>query len=191
MASQTWTNLLNNGAPWQTTQGVAVTTSTAGATLSQQAAGPKDFVLPVVPYVGLQLRVLAQGTLTTGATTASFTWALGMGVNTNPVTVQNLCTTAAVVMGGTSIGPLVWDLNANIVFTALGSSGNTVASNGGIVMGDSTTPALVTANAVMVNMPWLATAIDTTASLTLALRCVLSASFGSYQCNTFTIEQLS
>jgi hypothetical protein len=194
MASQTWCNLLNAGAPWQTTQGVAITTATTAA-LSPQAPTGQDFMLPgqangLQWYAGMSLRVRARGTATTGATTANFTWLLAIGVSGTLATT--LLTTAAVVMGATTVGPLAWKLDASIDCTAVGSTGNTLKGDGHILIGDTTTPALLTANTVMINLPYTATAFNTyTTGTCIGLRGTLSAAFGSYQCNHFAVEQIS
>ncbi len=72
MAQQSWVNLLNGGAPWQTAQGPTLSTAVT-ATISPQAQTTQDFVLPGQPnglqwYTGMQLRLRARGVLTTGGT---------------------------------------------------------------------------------------------------------------------------
>lgn len=194
MAQQTWCNLLNHGAPWQTVQGTALATATT-AIISPQAPTGQDFMLPgqdngLQWYAGMSLRVRARGTLTTGGTTANFTWALAIGVSGTLATV--LGTTAAVVMGAGSVGPCAWRLEAGIDCQAVGSTGNTLECDGHVIFGNSTTPALGTANAVMVNIPFTNTAFNTyTAGTCIGLKGTLSAAFGSYQCNHFAVEQIS
>lgn len=194
MAQQTWANLLNHGVPWQTAQGTALTTATT-ATISPQAPTGQDFMLPgqdngLQWYQGMSLRIRARGTLTTGGTTANFTWILAVGVSGTLGTT--LCTTAAVVMGGTTVGPVAWNLQAAVDCIAIGSTGNTLTADGNVVFGNTTTPALATANAVIVNMPFTSTAFNTyTGGTCIGLRGTLSAAFGSYQCNHFAVEQIS
>lgn len=193
MARQNWCNLLNYGEPWQTAQGAVLNTATT-AVISPQAPTNQDFMLPgqdngLQWYRTMALRIRARGTFTTGGTTANFTWALAIGVSGTLATV--LCTTAAVVMGGTTQGPCAWNLQANIDCIAVGSTGNTLTADGNVVMGTTTTPALATPNGLVVNMPFTSTAFNTyTQGTCIGLKGTLSAAFGSYQCNTFTVEQI-
>jgi hypothetical protein len=195
MAQQAWCNLLNYGSPWQTSQGAVLNTATT-ATISPQAPTNQDFMLPgqyngLQWYAGMSLRIRARGTLTTGATTANFTWALALGPSgMSGATVVG--TTAAVVMGATTVGPCAWKMEAAIDCQAIGSTGNTIQCDGHVIAGNSTTPALLTANAVMINIPFTNTAFNTyTQGTCIALRGTLSAAFGSYQCNSFIVEQMS
>jgi hypothetical protein len=194
MAQQNWCNLLNHGEPWQTAQGTVLNTATT-AVISPQAPTNQDFVLPgqdngLQWYRQMSLRIRARGTLSTGATTANFTWALAIGVTNTLATV--LCTTAAVVMGATTIGPVAWNLQAAVDCVAIGSTGTTLTADGNVICGNSTTPAFVTANAVMINMPFTSTAFNTfTQGTCIGLKGTLSAAFGSYQCNHFAVEQIS
>lgn len=194
MAQQTWANLLNHGEPWQTNQGAVLNTATT-AIISPQAPTGQDFMLPgqdngLQWYRQMSLRVRARGTLSTGGTTANFTWALAIGVSGTLATV--LCTTAAVVMGAGTVGPVAWNLQASVDCIAVGSTGNTLTADGNVVMGNSTTPAFATANAVIVNMPFTSTAFNTyTQGTCIGLKGTLSAAFGSYQCNHFAVEQIS
>jgi hypothetical protein len=194
MAGQGWVNLLNAGVPWQTTQGTNMAAS-GTATISPQAAGPQDFVLPGQPnglqwYPGMDLRIRARGSATTGGTTNSTTLFLAIGVSGTLGTA--LCTTAAVVMGATTLSTLVWRLEANVACTALGSSGNTLVSDGMWIISDTTTPALITANTCSVGLPWVATAFNTyTGGTAIGLRATMTATFGSIQCNKFAVEQLN
>jgi hypothetical protein len=196
MAQQTWCNLLNHGEPWQTAQGAVLNTAVT-ATISPQAPTGQDFILPgqdngLQWYRQMSLRIRARGTLSTGATTANFTWALAVGPSGMGSGVSVLCTTAAVVMGATSIGPVAWNLQAAVDCVAVGSTGTTLTADGNVICGNSTTPAFVTANAVMINMPFTSTAFNTyTQGTAIALRGTLSAAFGSYQCNHFAVEQIS
>ncbi len=132
MAQQSWVNLLNAGAPWQTAQGPTLSTA-ATATISPQAPTTQDFVLPGQPnglqwYTGMQLRLRARGVLTSGGTTSSLTLFPAIGVSGTLATT--LCTTPAVVLGATTLTALAWYMDADITCTALGSTGNTLISDG-------------------------------------------------------------
>ncbi len=196
MAQQSWVNLLNAGSPWQTAQGTSLTTA-ATATVSPQAPTTQDFVLPGQPnglqwYVGMQLRLRARGNMSSGGTTTSLTVFPAIGVSGTLGTA--LCTTPAIVLGATTLTTLVWTLESDITCTALGSTGNTLISDGMLTMSDTAANAgtLITANTVAVGLPFLASAFNTyTAATAIGLRATLTAAFGNFQCNRFTVEQVS
>ncbi len=194
MASQSWVNLLNAGIPWQTTQGTALSTAVS-ATISPQAPGSHDFVLPGQPgglqwYPGMQLRIKARGAIASGSTTSNLTVWVAIGVDGTLATA--LCTTAAIALGTTSVTGEAFMLDADIVCSAIGSTGNTLVSDGIFKFGDTATPAFITANTVTVPMPFLSTAFNTsTTGTAIGLRASLNAAFGSIQCNRFTVEQLN
>jgi hypothetical protein len=194
MPKQEWAVLLNSGAPWQTAQGVALSTATT-ATVSPQAPTAQDFVLPGQPnglqwYPNMHLRIRARGVMASGGTTTSLTVIPSIGVSGTLATP--LCTTAAIVLGATTLTTLAWRLECDVVCTALGSTGNTLVADGMLIMQDTVTPALITANTVSAPLPWLVTAFNTyTTPTAIGLRATLSAAFGSFQCNRFTVEQLS
>jgi hypothetical protein len=198
MAQQTWINLLNGGAPWQTTQGTTLSTATT-ATISPQAPGPQDFVLPGQPgglqwYAGMVLRVTARCTLTTGGTTSNLTVLIAAGVSGTLGTT--LCTTGAIVLGTTSLTAQVLKLEALIRVIAIRSDANTFLDcQGDIEASAASAPTLTTASGVTVPLPYTTTNGSSlspwTAATALGLRATLSAAFGSIQCNHFTIEQMS
>jgi hypothetical protein len=181
MASQSWMNLLNAGVPWQTTAGTVLNTA-ASATISPQVATTQDFVLPGQPnglqwYPGMVLRIIARGTLASGGTTSTLTVFLACG--------------ASGTLGTGSITAQPWKLEAHVGCTAIGTSGNTLSTEGELIFGDTATPAFGTANVVISALPLTALAFNTyTAGTALGLRATLSAAFGSILCNQFLIEQL-
>jgi hypothetical protein len=197
MASQSWVNLLNAGAPWQTAQGTSLTTA-ATATVSPQATTGLDFVLPGQPnglqwYVGMQLRLKARGNMSSGGTATNLT--VFPAVGTSGTLGTTLCTTPAIALGATSLTTLAWTMECDVTCTALaGASTNTLIADGLITMSDTSANAgtLVTANTVTVGMPFQAVQLNTfTAATAIGLRATLSAAFGNFQCNRFTVEQVS
>jgi hypothetical protein len=198
MPTQTWVNLLNAGAPWQTTQGTVLSASASTATISPQAATGQDFVLPGQPnglqwYPGMTLRVKARGTLGSGGTASNLQVWLACGVSGTLATSANsLSTTAAVALGTGSVSSMPWKLEANINVLALGSTGSTLSTEGELLFETSSTPAFGTSNTTIAPLPLTSLAFNTyTAATALGLRASLSAAFGNIQCNQFTIEQLS
>lgn len=196
MASQNWTNLLNAGAPWQTSAGTALSASASTATISPQAAGSQDFVLPTQFngtqwYPGMTLKIEAAGTLNTGGTTSNLTMFLAAGVSGTLATT--LTTSGALTLGTGSLTGIEWTLFGLIRCTAIGSSGNTLAAAamwtvaGGAA---SNTGTIGTANGNSMGLPETAVALNTyTAATALGLRATLSAAFGAVQCNEFMVYQ--
>lgn len=196
MASQSWVNLLNGGSPWQTTAGAALSASASTATISPQAAGSQDFILPTQPsgiqwYPGMTLKVEASGTLNTGGTTSNLTVLLACGVSGTLGTT--LTTSGALTLGTGSLTGIQWGIRAWIRCTAIGSTGNTLAAAGiwSTAGGaGSNTGTVGTANGNSMGMPETATAFNSyTAATALGLRATLSAAFGAVQCNDFLIYQ--
>ena len=131
-------------------------------------------------------------TVSSGGTTTSLTVFPAIGVSGTLGTA--LCTTPAIVLGATTLTTLVWTLESDITCTALGSTGNTLISDGMLTMSDTAANAgtLITANTVAVGLPFLASAFNTyTAATAIGLRATLTAAFGNFQCNRFTVEQVS
>ena len=197
MAGQSWVNLLNAGAPWQTTQGTVLNTA-ATAVISPRAAGPQDFVLPGQPnglqwYVGMQLRCRARGSATTGGTASNLTAAVAIGPSGGASGLTTaLCTTPATALGTTTLTSLGWQLDAEVTCTAIASSGTTLVSEGLFWMSDTAAPAVITANGVIIPMAYLSTSFNTyTVGTAIGINGTLSAAFGSITCNRFTIEQLN
>lgn len=189
-------NLLNYGPPWQTTAGTALSASASTATISPQAAGPQDFILPTQYtgtqwYPGMTLKVEAAGTVNTGGTTSNLTVFLAAGVSGTLATT--LGTSGALTLGTGSLTGLEWNLFAWIRCTAIGSSGNTLAVAGTWTVGTavgSNTGTVGTASGTVMMIPETATAFNTyTAATALGLRATLSAAFGAVQCNEFLIYQ--
>lgn len=198
MATQSWVNLLNAGAPWQTAQGTALSTAVT-AVISPRATGPQDFILPGQPnglqwYAGMSLGILASGNATTGGTTTNLTVAVALGPSGGASGLTTaLCTTAATALGTGSATSLGWTLQATVTCTAVASSGNTLVSSGNLWISQAATPgATFVANASLLPMPWLATAFNTyTVGTAIALNGTLSAAFGNIQCNVFKVYQES
>ena len=197
MASQTWVNLLNAGVPWQTVQGTLLNTATT-ATISPQAGGPQDFVLPSQPtglqwYAGMVLRVTARGLLTSGGTTSSLTMNVSAGPSAGAGTA--LVTTGAIPLGTTTLTAQVFKLEVIIRVIALTTAAATfLDAQGDLTLTAGTTPTLTTASGAVAPLAYTLTNGSTlspyTAATALFLRGTLSAAFGSVQCNQFLIEQM-
>jgi hypothetical protein len=198
MPLQTWAQLLNAGVPWQSQAGATLATSATTATISPQAAGSQDFIMPGQPngtqwYPGMAILIRAGGVLSAGATTSNLTVFLAAGVSGTLGTT--LTTTGALTLGTTATN-VGWSMEAVLRCTAVGSSGNTLSCGGTLELpttGGSNTGALntPTANNIIMNLPETATAFNTyTTGTALGLRATLSAAFGSITCNQFLLLQL-
>ena len=194
MASQDWVNLLNWSAPWQTTQGTALSATATTATISPQAAGPQDFVLPTQStgtqfYTSMALKIEATGTINTGGTASNLTVFPAIGVSGTLATT--LATTAAIALGTGTLTGLEWSMWCVINCIGSGSSGNTLSTEGQMHIQTSTAGlAIGTANDTVAPLPFTAIAFNTyTAATAIGLRATLSAAFGLIQCNKFLVYQ--
>jgi hypothetical protein len=189
-------NLLNYGPPWQTTAGAALSASASTATISPQAAGSQDFILPtqyngIQWYPGMTLKIEAAGTLNSGGTTSNLTVFIAAGVSGTLATT--LTTSGALTLGTGSLTGIEWDLMAWIRCAAIGSSGTTLTAEGlWQVAGGvgSNTGTIGTANGNTMGLAFTSTAFNSyTAATALGLRATLSAAFGAIQCNEWMIYQ--
>lgn len=194
MAGQTWQQLLNAGAPWQTTAGTALSTATT-ATISPQSAGGNDYTLQAnYLYPGLAIRVTARGYITTTATSTTATWFLAANQNG---TYTTLSTTAGMATGTVVYTALPWKLDALIVITAIGSSGNTVSTQGEILISqnNATAQTVNTGSASVTlfmpaNSPPTAVALSTTAATAFPLRATLAGANATIVCTQYLLESL-
>lgn len=196
MAQQNWANLLNFGIPWQTTSGTQLATATT-AVISPQSTGSGDFVLPAQAnglqwYPGMAVKIAARGSYSTGGTTSSLTVAIKLGTSGSLTSTGNvLCTTAAIVLGTGSVTSAGWEMLATVACSAIGVSGNTLVSNGSLVMSTVAAPTVTTASTITVRLPNLAVAQNIyTGGQALGLLGTLTAAFGNITCDNFDILQL-
>jgi hypothetical protein len=187
--------LLNWGAPWQTTNGTALSTATTN-TISPQETGPKDFsVATNYLYVGACFILLAAGFITTTATSTTAT--IFPAAGTGPTT---LATPVGITTGTTVITGIQWDLMCKLRITALASTGNTINSQGWLKLGNSgagvpANPIALTANAGM-HLPMpnasgeTSAAVDTSVAMPIVLRGTLAGANATIQCTQFQIFHL-
>lgn len=190
MAAQSWVSLLDGSTTYQTSSGTLLNTATT-ATISPQQAGSKDFTLPAnFFYPGCSLRITAQGFITTTGTQTTLTVLLATSTPTT------LATTAGILTGTGSLTGLPWRLDAFITCTAVGSTGNTLLTQGSMIIALSTaSPTIPTSNTMIVGLPsasgGTASAIDTTSAQGICLRATLAGANASIQCNNWDIEWLN
>jgi hypothetical protein len=190
MPAQFWVSLLNGPTPWQGTNGTALSTATT-ATISPQAAGSKDFTLPANWwYPGCTLRVTARGLLTTTGTSTTLTVLLAAGA-----TPTTLATTAGMATGTGSLTGLQWQLDAQVTCTGIGSSGNTLSTQGSLWIATTVSPAIGTANCTLAGLPSAsgstAAALDTTSAMAVMLRATLAGANATIQCTDWDLEALN
>lgn len=196
MSNQGWVQLLNDGAPWQTTQGTVLNTAVT-ATISTQAAGGKDYAVATSYFKpGSVFRLTAQGLITTTATSSVFTIFPAAGA-----TPTALCTPVGITTGTTVITGLQWMLMAICRVTALGSTGNTISSQGWLELGNTgaavpANPIALTAAATGMKLPMpnasgeTAAAIDNTSAVAMMIRGTSTVAGPSMQCTQFLIESM-
>lgn len=196
MAQQPWSQLVNWGAPWQTTTGTALSTATT-ATISPQAAGAKDFVVSASQFIyhGAVFRLSAQGFLTTTATSTTATIAVAAGATPTVLATANGITTGTTVVTG-----IQWELKLICRIVAIAASGNTIQSQGYLEIGNSgaavpANPIALTATPGMkLPMPnasgETAAAVDTTTNMAMMVRGTLAGANATIQCTQFLIESL-
>jgi hypothetical protein len=193
---QPYATLVNWGAPWQTTAGTALSTATT-ATISPQAPGPKDFPVGTqYLFVGAVLRVIARGFLTTTATSTTATIFLAAGATPTTLVTPNGLTTGTTVVTG-----LQWKWWSESRITQVGSTGNTISTQGELTLYNSgaavpANPIALTATPGM-SLPApnasgeTAAAVDTSIAMALMLRGTLVGANATIQCTQFMIEALA
>jgi|SRR5215469_9177965 len=187
--------LLNWGPPWQTTTGTIINTATT-QTISPQATGPADFsVATAYLYTGAVIYTLAQGMLTTTATSTTHTVFLAAG--SGPTT---LATPSGLTTGTTAITSINWQWETWSRITNVASSGNTVSTQGHFKLYNAgaalpANPSVLTATAGL-DLPApnsggeTAAAVNTTIAMPIMLRATLAAAQGSITCTQFLVFHL-
>jgi hypothetical protein len=193
---QVYSQLLNWGAPWQTTAGTALSTA-ATATISPQATGPKDFsVGNQYLYVGAVIRLTAHGILTTTAVSTTATIFAAAGV-----TPTTLATPVGITTGTTVITGIQWHWESISRITAVASTGNTISTQGRLTLGNSggglpANPIALTGTAAIGPLfapnsgGETAAAIDTTVAGVFVMRGTLAGANATIQCTQFLIEHM-
>lgn len=210
MANQSWVSLLNPGitstGPGATFTGAASTT----AVLSPQTSvSNQDYavVQAAGQYLGwavnMIIRVTASGWVTTSTTTGTLTFSLRANKNnaTAPASNTVLATAAGITTGTTAVTGIQFSVNAILRCTAVASSGNTVSSQGELVLFNSgaavpANPIALTASAgMMLPMPNIsgetAAAVDTTQPQGIQLCATSTAASGTVACTQWLVETLS
>jgi hypothetical protein len=181
MSAQGWVSLLND--QFQTGAGPTLNTATTATISPNEGAAGKDYL--VSPYEwrpGKVLKVYASGAVSSGATTSNLTIFLAAGA-----TPTTLSTTPAMALGVGAITNAPWHMWARIRCLAVASTGNTLETEGTIMMGNTAAPAFSTANGVVLDLPLTSAAVDLTVSAAIMLRATLSAAFGAITCQSFLV----
>jgi hypothetical protein len=203
MPLQGWNQLLNSGAPWQTTVGSPLSTAST-ATISSQAAGSKDYVVGTqYLYPGAVFRLTAQGIVTITSAVTTTMWVPFPAAGVTPAA---LCTPVTFTNGGggaaQAVTGLPWWWQSVHRITAIGSTGNTISSMGwlsiGVGAGSIAQPASPANPGTNVGSIYFApasggenaAAIDTSVAMPIMMRCTLTGTSGTVQCLQFLVEQL-
>lgn len=211
MANQSWVSLINAGNPASLGSGTSLSTATT-ATISPCIAGAltTDVAqvnaggLPLGWYPGMLIRVTAYGTLTTTGTSTTATLFLSSNKNAGG-TFVTLATAVGITTGTTVISALNWKLEANVLCTAVVSSGASVSTQGNLNLffTPSGTPAL-TANPVALTLTTppgyslalpnsggpTAASVDTTSTQGICLRGTLAGANATIACTSWVVEAL-
>jgi hypothetical protein len=202
MAYQDWVSLINDSLPGAGA-GVALSTATT-ATLSPVAGSTAD-VAQVNPaaaggwYPGMLVRVTARGFLTTTAVSTTAAFALAARVGNSGAAYVTLAAHAKVLNTGTgAITGIPWKLEGLIRCTQVAASGNTLASQAELYIGDNpaTAQTVGTATAgINLYLPSASgeqvAAVDTTQLQGISLRGTLAAAAATVQLTQWLVEGLN
>jgi len=208
MANQAWVSLINNTGSTGTGAGTLFTESASTVTLSPQTSvAGQDYAVVNAPgqylgwTVGMIIRVVGQGFITTNTTTGTLTVFLRSNKNNAGSTFVTLATPVGITTGTTAITGIQFYVEAIIRCTAIASSGNTLSTQGCLSLGNSgagvpANPIALTATPGMrLPMPNIsgenAAAVDTTQSQGIQLAATATAASGSIQCTSWIVEALN
>ncbi len=188
--------LLNGGAPWQSGGGQPLAGTTAPATISPQAAGGQDFVMPLQPnmlqwYPAMTLRVQARGTLRGGAAATALTLFLAAGMSGALGTV--LLASAPLILPAGATADAAWKWECMLRVRSLSSIRSTVSCGGEweVSAGAPGGTFGTAGGATTLMMPETGAPLNTAMTGTaVGLRAQFSAAAGRVACTQFTIEQL-
>jgi hypothetical protein len=201
MSSQNWVSLLSPPTPQASGAGAALSTA-ATATLSPVTGSAAD-VAQVNPegqyqgwYVGLLIRVLARGFITTTATGTTFTPLLAARVGNAGSTYVTLATGPGISTPAAANTGIQWKLEALIRCTSVATSGNTVSAQGEIEFKPLAAQTILTASAeTTVGLPnasgETAAAVDTTQLQGISMRGTLAGANATVQLTQWLVEAMS
>ena len=200
MPSQNWVSLLSTATPQGSGAGAALATA-ATATLSPVTGSGADVaqVNAEGQYmgwsVGTLVRVTARGFITTTATGTTVTFLLAARVGNAGSTYVTLATSAGITTPAAVNTGLPWKLEALIRCTAVGTSGNTLATQGELVIMPVAAQTILTASAeTSIGLPnasgETAAAVDTTQVQGISLRGTLAGANATVQLTQFLAESM-
>lgn len=165
-----------------TTEVLANTTATMGV----QAHLPPDFFAPNNVQLGRGIRIVARGILSsTGTPTYTFTVRAGASANTTSAILLG----SAAITTGTTVTNQFWELQGDVVLTAIGAAGtnSTVRGIGSIVSPGFASTTLIQPVYGGAASPGTVATLDTSVTNYLNFNIACSASSPS---NTITLQQL-
>lgn len=205
MASQQWVSLISG----QAGAGTALTTATTATISPTTGVGATADVAQVnAPgsylgwYAGMLIRVTARGFLTTTTTTTTATFPILVANKVSASAYVTLATPNGITTGTTAVTGIQWKMEALIRCTGIASSGNTVSTQGEVIIGNS--GAAVPANPIALTgtsgigplfMPnasgETAAAVDTTQAQFIAARGTLAGANATVQLTQWLVETLN
>jgi len=148
--------------------------------------------------VGMQIRVLARGFITSTTTSTTATFLLASRVGNTGATYVTLATTAGMATSTTAITGAPWKLEALIRCTAVATSGNTVATQGELRISPNpaTSQTLNTASTgVELYLPNASgetnAAVDTTQVQGISMRATLAGANATIQLTQWLVEAMN
>ena len=198
---QSWENLVNSGAPWQTASGTTLNTAATATISPELASGTGNDAQVFSFYQGMVLRVLARGVYTCGSTATNLTLALYESASgTALASGISLATTGAFAMPVSQTN-LYWDLDAHIQVRAMAQgtgTTNTLFTHGKVLIQTAAYESTLTnSNHQIVPLPATAgptgAEVDTTITHTIGLVGTLSQTTNSpaITCTQFMLEQIN
>jgi hypothetical protein len=210
MASQNWVSLLNPGI-FASGPGASLTLA-ASTQVASPVTGVANQDIAVIQahgqylgwQVGMLIRITARGFYTSTSTTGTLTYKLfyNKGNATAAASQTAILTSAGITTPSSALTGFQWKLEALVRCTAIATSGNTVAAQGELIIGNNVTSptmnvaagSLVNDVALWVPMPNItgetATAVDTTQLAGLNLQVTGTAAQGTLQCTQWLVEAM-
>ncbi len=156
---------------------------------------PPDFWLPNSAQIGRGIRIVARGILSTNTVTNTYTWTIrGLGTGSTPnITTNPILLGSAAITCAASITNAYWELQGDVILTAMGAAGNnsTIQGVGSIACSAFTTAGANSAYVCPVYgggaTPGTTATVDTSVVNYINVNIACSASAAA---NSVTLQQL-
>lgn len=207
MSYQEWISLITPSTPYGSGPGATLNTATT-ATLSPVNGTLSSNTADVAQVnsngsfqgwqTGMQIRVTARGYVTTTTTSTTLTFLLASRLGNTGSAYVTLATSIGVATSTTAITGAPWVLHALIRCTGVATAGNTVSTQGEMVISQNpATAQTINTGSAAVNL-WLpsasgetAAAVDTTNLQGISLRGTLAGANATVVCTQWVVEALN